>query len=579
MCGIVAMRGRARPVCEPALLRATRALRHRGPDGHGHWIAPHREAGLGHTRLAIIGATGRQPIANEDETVHIVVNGEFYGFEEIRASLERRGHRFRTGTDSEIALHLYEEMGTRCVERLRGQFALVIWDARTGVLLAARDRFGIKPLFYHEGEGLLTLASECKALFAAGVEPRWDPMAVYRTLHACPDEGRSLYAGIRQIPPGHWLVATDGTTRLERYWDVPGEAGSNGDRGLPWESVVEDVRGRLVESVNLRMRADVPVGCLLSGGVDSSAILGVAARESHHPVAAFTVGFDDAGFDERTGAREAADFTGACHHVVSLDERMLGDHFAEAVRHAEIAQYNSHGTARYLLSREISRVGYKSVMAGEGADEAFMGYEFTRAAGRASPGRDPRRWLRLAFGLLRSPHRRFPGLAATSPWLARLASLLDLSPDLLARLSGGIDLLRSIQSAGFLAHFTGYDVYRDFYRACDEAAGIARWEPPRRLTYLWLHSLFVNYHLAADRLDMAHGVEVRLPYLDHVLFERLARLPLAALITPDVEKRLLRDAMRPFLPGSALRRPKKPFWAPPEATRGSSRLSALVQDT
>lgn len=580
MCGIVAMRAKHGQIPMEALRRGTEALRHRGPDGEFTWTSPSAGVGLGHTRLAIIDPGSVQPIASEDGQRRIIANGEFYGFEAIRRSLEKDGHRFRTRSDSEIALHLYEDMGARCLEHLRGQFAFVIWDEQTGTLFAARDRFGIKPLLYCETGGVLYLASEAKALFAAGIPRGWDPRGLYHALHACPAEEISLFSGIHQVPPGHMLVSTDGRTRLTRYWDVPPPAppGSAAhDVDLP--ECTERVRTLVEESVRLRMRADVPVGCLLSGGLDSSSVLGIAATCTESPVSAFTVGFDHQDYDESAGAREMARHAGANHELVEVTSHHLADHFRESVWHAETVQYNSHGTARFLLSRAVHRAGYKTVLAGEGADEVFFGYEFSRAVSTATPALAWTGKLALALRLLRSPKRRYPGLAATSPWLARLASMLDLSPALLMQLTQGLDHLRCLQSPDFLREFEGYDVYQAYYRRCDEQAGISGWEPARRITYLWLHSLFVNYHLAADRLDMAHGVEVRLPFLDHVLFEYAHLLPLSILATPDREKVILREAVQPYISDAVYRRTKKPFWAPPAAAQEANPLRDLVQDT
>ena len=580
MCGIVAIRSTRGPIPEGALGRATTALRHRGPDGEQTWVSASGFVGLGHTRLAIIDPLGGvQPIASEDGRTWIVANGEFYGFEAIRRSLEERGHRFRTRSDSEIALHLYEEMGARCVEHLRGQFAFVIWDEHEGTLLAARDRFGLKPLFYHESNGILFLASEAKALFAAGVARGWDTHAVYRVLHACPDEERSLFADIFQVPPGHTLVSTDGSTRLSCYWDIPPPATRRSTGPMELAAETERIHELVRESVQLRMRADVPVGCLLSGGLDSSAVLGVAASLGGTPVAAFTVGFDHAEYDETAGAREAARHAGADHEVLPLTDRALADNFQDAVWHGEMVQYNAHGTARYLLSRGVRDAGYKSVMGGEGADEVFFGYGFLRAAARASDRATWRKWAALGLRLLRSPKRRYPGLAATSPWLARLASLMDMSPALLTRAEGALGHLRSLCSPDFLREFAGYDIYEAYYRACNKRAGISAWEPARQLNYLWFHSLFVNYHLAADRLDMAHGVEVRLPFLDHVLFEHVQRLPVSLLTSPGPEKLLLREAVKPYIARGVYLRAKKPFWAPPTGARSGSPLNELIQDT
>ncbi|MDE2761691.1 MAG: asparagine synthase (glutamine-hydrolyzing) [Gemmatimonadota bacterium] len=588
MCGIAAILSRDGPVDAVALRRATRALRHRGPDAERTWVSPSGRAGLGHTLLVINDPEGHQPIASEDGRLHIVVNGQFYDFARIRAELESRGHRFRTRSDSEIALHLYEDLGAGCLERLRGQFAFVIWDEETGRLFAARDRFGLKPLFYAEHAGALYLASEAKALFAAGVPRAWDEPGVYHWLLACPDERRSLFAGIRQVPPGHVLLARNGSLRLERYWDLPVPARRRrSPRASPapagptptFPSAVERTRELTEEAVRLRMVAGVPVGCLLSGGLDSSAVLGVAAGCQDGPVAAFTVGFERREFDESAGAREAAAAAGADHTVVTLSDADLADHFADAVRHAETLQYNTHGAARYLLSRGVREAGYRSVLAGEGADEAFFGYEFLRAAAGASRGGfGPGKLLRILSGLLRSPRRHHPALAAVSPWLARLALLLPAAPSLFTRLSGGIGLIRSVCSPDFLRGFDGYDPYRTYYRRCKKAAALSRREPSRRLLHLWLHSIFANYHMAADRLDMAHGVEVRLPFLDHHLFEYLNSLPLEVLTGHPREKHLLREAMRPHIPDPVYDRVKRPFMAP-SAVGTDGPLHDFLQDT
>src|SRR5262244_1095628 len=210
MCGIVAMFSKEKPVSIEALTRATAALHHRGPDGQRQWVAPHRRVGLGHARLSIIDlTTGDQPIANEDETLHVVVNGEFYDYERIQKELEGLGHRLRTRSDSEIALHLYEDFRTACLARLRGEFAMLLWDEGNQVLFAARDRFGIKPLFYAEHAGTLYFASEVKALFAAGVPARWDAESVYHSLAFGGAHQRTLFDGVFQVPPGHYIIASD----------------------------------------------------------------------------------------------------------------------------------------------------------------------------------------------------------------------------------------------------------------------------------------------------------------------------------------------------------------------------------
>src|SRR5262245_2164122 len=220
MCGIVALFSRRGPIPEAALQRAIQSLHHRGPDGQGRWISPDRRVGLGHTRLSIIDlATGDQPIASEDEQTHIVVNGEFYGYEAIQRELEQAGHRLRTRSDSEIALHLYEDFGTQCLHRLRGEFAFVLWDERTRSIFAARDRFGIKPLFYAWHDGKICFASEAKALFAAGVRAKWDAASFYQSIAFGGHQMRTLFDGVFQVPPGHYLIATERHVQVFQYWD------------------------------------------------------------------------------------------------------------------------------------------------------------------------------------------------------------------------------------------------------------------------------------------------------------------------------------------------------------------------
>src|SRR5262250_2464505 len=220
MRGIVALFSRRDPIAEEVIQRATQRLHHRGPDGQRHWISPDHRVALGHARLSIIDlTTGDQPIASEDELTRVVVNGEFYGYEAIRGELQRSGHRLRTRSDSEIALHLYEDLGTQCLHRLRGEFAFVLWDETNRTMFAARDRFGIKPLFYAFHDETIYLASEVKALFAAGVPARWDAESIYHSVEFGGHQVRTLFDGVFQVPPGHYLLATDKHVQLNRYWD------------------------------------------------------------------------------------------------------------------------------------------------------------------------------------------------------------------------------------------------------------------------------------------------------------------------------------------------------------------------
>jgi asparagine synthase (glutamine-hydrolysing) len=380
MCGIVAMYSAREPIPADALERATRRLFHRGPDRQRTWLADHRRVGLGHARLSIIDlVTGDQPIAGEDETLQIVANGEFYDFERTRRDLEARGHRLRTRSDSEIALHLYEDFGTACLRHLRGEFAFVLWDGPNDTLFAARDRFGIKPLYYTTYRGTLYLASEIKALLAAGVPARWDHAAFFQANHLLgTPQDRTLFEGIYPVPPGHYLLASGGQVRLIRYWDFDYPAAVNARQASPDAEYAERFRHALDEAVRLRLRADVPVGCYLSGGLDSCAVLGLAATHRTEPIRAFTLTFDRAIYDEGAIAREMAAHARADFQPIPIRQADLADRCADAAWQAETLFVNAHGIAKYLLSRAVRDAGYKVVLTGEGSDEILAGYAHFR---------------------------------------------------------------------------------------------------------------------------------------------------------------------------------------------------------
>ena len=379
MCGIVALYARRGQVDLDAVRWATASLGHRGPDGQRHWLSPDRSVGLGHARLSIIDlTTGDQPIASEDGRTTIVCNGEFYGYEAIQKELESSGHRLRTKSDSEIALHLYEDLGPQCLHRLRGEFAFVIWDEANRTMFAARDRFGIKPLFYAVHGGTLYFASEVKALFAAGVPARWDAESFWQNVEQGGHQERTLFDGVRHVPPGHYLIATDQHIQVIRYWDFDYPAVDSSARRRSDADYKAEFREALEEAVRIRLRADVPVGCYLSGGLDSCAVLGLAARHHPEPIRAFTLTFDRADYDEEVQAREMAALAGAEFNPIPIRQDDLADNFADAIHQCETLCINAHGVAKYLLSRAVRDAGYKVVITGEGSDEILGGYAHFR---------------------------------------------------------------------------------------------------------------------------------------------------------------------------------------------------------
>jgi asparagine synthase (glutamine-hydrolysing) len=590
VCGIVAIvTQRPAPLAE-ILDQAVARLAHRGPDDQGVWVSPQGQAGLGHARLSIIDLeTGHQPIANEDGSLVISANGEFYGYERQADALRARGHGFTTRSDSEVALHLYEELGADSLALLRGEFAYAIWDGRERALFAARDRFGIKPLFYALHDGGIVVASEIKAILACGVTPAWDSDALFQSFHFVLHEDRTLFEGIRQVPPGHFLSFRGGHLALRRYWDADFPRSSwrtsapRADKARMSEpELIEETGRRIEEAVAVRLRADVPIACYLSGGVDSSGVLGVANRRLGHRVGAFTISFEHPDFDEEAVAREMAVSAFSDYRPIRVTNADFAAVFVDSVAAGEGVQLNGHGPARYLLSREVQRAGYKVVLGGEGADELFLGYHFAERALRFSTDEHPaRRMLRTLSrlgGLLRPQSEAQRYVSGISPLLGLLSRFIGFPDELLDNLVPRYRELRNLIAPEFLAHQRGRDAYREFLAQCDWRGQLLGREPVRQLLYLWLKSSFPNYVLAGERLDMAHAVEQRLPYLDHPLFEFVREIPAARLFRLGQNKHLLRRTLRPYVTERVYSGAKRPFFAPPSTLYDGNPLTEVIFD-
>jgi asparagine synthase (glutamine-hydrolysing) len=566
MGGVAAAFSRNERISEEALARATQALRHRGPDGEGCWTAGHGRIGLGYTRLATVDlAGGAQPFTSEDGQIRAVFDGELYDFETIRRELTERGHRFATGADGEILVHLYEELGTPCVHRLRGDFAFVLWDEANGLLFAARDRFGVKPLFYSEAGGVLHLASEAKALFAAGVPAGWDLEAVFQQLFVCLDEDRSLFRDVFQIPAGHTLLASRHHTRIFRYWDLDYPL-AGGDRRSEAE-IIEELRPAIDESIRLRMRADVPIAFFLSGGVDSSTVLGMAARHSAAPLNAFTVTFEGTPWDEGPIARETTQRAGAVFHALQVTDEAIADNLADAVWHGEMLGLNTHGVARYIQCRQVREAGYHVVLSGEGSDDIFAGYPSAKQDSLQSAA--PRRAATGPGALLSD---------GTPRQLLGVSRSLGFAPAWLRKVAMGRALFHALLAPDLANEFGQRDPYQVFVDRCDVGGQLAGREPMIQSLYLWMKAFLGTYALCAERLQMAHAVEERLPFLDHRLFDVVRRIPAGLLVHGLREKHILRETARPFLTDTVYRRPKHSFTAPPVLAQPGSPLHGLAQD-
>lgn len=554
MCGIMALYSQQHSISLELLQQGLNAQKHRGPDGEGRWLAPGGQCALGHVRLSIMDpAGGQQPMV--DDQIAITVNGEFYDFESIRDKLRADGAVFQTQSDSEILLHLYRKYGTACLQHLRGEFAFVLWDAANQVLFAARDRFGIKPLVYGCHRESWYFASEAKALFAAGFPVEWDTTAYLQHLLFIQDQDRSLFRGIYQIPPGCYLHLRAGHGRILRYWDMdfPGEEAGSQNEALDDAVVIEAFRERMADAVQTRLRSDVPVGCYLSGGIDSSTVMSLSAARGAMAPAAFTVTFPDAAYNEGDIAAATADRCGAAFHPIPLDLGDIAAAYPEAVAHGE-STGNMHAAARYLQGRYTRAANYKVVLTGDGADELLAGYSHFRLDGQAAEGAKVPADLKPVFDVL----------GFVPAWMRKLAEEravfhVLLRPDLAETAGRG-------------------NVYRTFLDGLDVRGQLSGRHPLKQSLYLWSKSILPNYVLAAEKLEMAHAVETRIPYLDHHLFEWTRALPVRFYIRGNSEKFLLRQAATTMLPESVTGRQKHPFTVAPALGDTANPMYELLQD-
>lgn len=552
MCGITAIVDSSAQDLAHKLTPATAELRHRGPDGVHVWVQEGGTAGLGHARLSVIDPqNGRQPLSNEDGAIQVTINGEFYGFEEIRRNLEAKGHRFRTRSDSEVLPHLYEEMGIDCLRRLRGEFAFVLWDDRRARLWAARDRFGVKPLFYWTDGKSIVLASEAKSLFASGVPAAWDAESVLEQMFFFVRQDRSLFRGIRQVPAGHYLLYENERIQVKQYWDLDyPEAGA--DRVLSETDYCERMQNALEDAVRVRLRSDAPLTVFLSGGLDSSCVMALAARARGSELRTLHVSFRGTDYDEEAMAQRAASYAGARLDVLDVSETCLVNHLPKAVWHGEMLAFNAHGVARYLQSGKAQAAGFKVALTGEGADETLAGYPGFREDATPEISRRSCREVRV------------------------LRERLGFSPCWIERIHTERSVFYALLNAAWMNTVSFDGLCESFIDQFDIERQLSNRHPLHQSMYLWMKSVLPNYTLCADRLDMAHGIETRPPFLDHQLWEVTRSLPHNMLIRGREEKWVLREMSTGWIPEEIRLRTKHSFTAP--VASGSGPLHDFVND-
>jgi asparagine synthase (glutamine-hydrolysing) len=559
MCGIagVALRD-GREVSPHVLRRMLGAIRHRGPDGQGAWAEP--GIGLAHVRLSILDiAGGAQPMSNESGSVHLTYNGEIFNHAELRDELRAAGWRFRTRSDTEVLLRAYEAWGAAMLDRFNGQFAFALHDSAQDGVLIARDRFGILPLFYAEQGGDLVFASEVKGILASGmVSGTPDPRGldeVFTFWAARPP--RTPFAGVKTLEPGTFGWWREGTLRLSRYYDADHQSRAPGDTSL------EELDWVLRSSIDLRTRADVTVGAYLSGGLDSSVTCALTAQSISTPPRTFSVAFDDAGFDESPQQTLLAAHLGCDHASRRIGQREIADALPATVWHAETPMLRTAPAPMFLLSRLVRDSGIKVVLSGEGADELFLGYELfketlLRRSALDTPAADARPGFSHLYPELPA---RLKTAALWGDFFVGAGPADDLLFSHLPRF-GLSSRIRRFYSPEFRAEVGAFDPLDEMRRSLP--AAFPEWSALGRAAWLEMQSLLSPYLLATqgDRMAMAHGVELRVPFLDHRLFEFAAALPDVAKLNGRKDKAILRDWAARVLPAAAANRPKHAYRAP-----------------
>lgn len=566
MCGITGcfnLREGAPP--DEALLRQMLAmLRHRGPDQFGIYLD--EKVGLGNARLSIVDlASGQQPITNENERYWIVYNGELFNHLELRLELENRGHLFQTHCDTEVFLHLFEEEGPACLRRLNGQFAVAIWDAEKRELFMARDRLGIRPLFYHLNRDVLVFGSEIKALGAhpqVGLEI--DPVGLDQTFSgwSC-FAPRTAFLNIHQLPPGHFALVDQTGLHIERYWRP-----RFGDSPAPTseQESIEALRSLLSDATRLRLLADVPVGAYLSGGLDSSIIAALTRQFSTGRIDTFSIAFTDSAFDESTYQRRMARHLGTDHQVVEATYEDIGNVFPDVVWHCETPLLRTAPAPMFLLSRLVNRSGYKVVLTGEGADEFLAGYDiFKEAKIRAFWARRPDsavrpRLLQRIYPDLQNLSRLGPRYLAS--FFGERLDEVD-APDF----SHAIRWRNTRRTQRFFAPELSARITREAKPVMESISipeDFKNWSVLDRAQYLEVVTFLSSYLLSSqgDRVGMAHSVEGRFPFLDYRVVEFCGRLTGRLKLRTLRDKWLLRRLGCDLVPEEIWNRPKKPYRAP-----------------
>ncbi|TAN63235.1 asparagine synthase (glutamine-hydrolyzing) [bacterium] len=565
------------------LKRMALALRHRGPDEFG--IYKGADIGLAHARLSIIDLEGgKQPIHNEDRAVWVVFNGEIFNYIELREGLLKKGHKFYTNTDTEVIIHLYEEKGPGFLNELNGQFAFALWDSKTRRLMLARDRFGIRPLFYTTVDGSLLFASEIKSLFAdRRVRRELDAYGLdqFFTFWATMPP-QSVFKDILELPPAHYLIAEKGGMAVKRYWELDFHSRLQGADAQNEEACGEQLLDLLKDSIKLRLRADVPVACYLSGGLDSSLITAIVKKHFKNRLETFSVNFSDPDFDEGNFQRRAAEYLGTEHKSITCDYADIGKIMPEVVWHAEKPLVRTAPAPLFLLSRLVRKNHIKVVLTGEGADEILAGYDLFREA------KIRRFWAKIPDSrlrplLMRKLYSYIPNWPkTTSAFLEHFYRnhLLKTELSYYSHLPRWdvTSRIKTLFSDELKDTLSGYK--SEQYLDSGLPNRFSQWDELSRAQHIEIVTLLSGNLLSSqgDRMMMANSVEGRFPFLDYRVAEFCAKLPPELKLNVMNEKYLLKKIAAPYLPEEIRSRKKQAYRAPESASFFNGKSNTYVDD-
>jgi len=566
MCGICGVfpKQSSSHISEDKIARMISAMNHRGPDEAGIYIDDH--IGLGHARLSIIDlSSGTQPIHNEDKTKWIIFNGEIFNYPELREDLLKEGHVFYTTSDTEVILHLYESYGPACLEKLNGQFAICIWDSEKKELFLARDRVGIRPLYYTEQKGSFYFASEIKSIFSNNeIHREIDPQALdqiftfWTTLR-----GKTIFEGISELAPGHFLILNERSKVIKKFWSIPFYEPDQHIEYTP--ELVENIKELLLDAVKIRLRADVPVGSYLSGGLDSSGITALIKKNFNNQLHTFGIRFEEEEFDEGKYQDVMVQNLNTDHTEVMATNQKIGDHFMDVLWHCEKPLLRTSPIPLYLLSDTVHKNNYKVVLTGEGADEIFAGYNIFREtkvrqfwSRQPDSATRPLLLAKLYPYILNDPKLKFTLKAffgdkldePDNPFFSHIIRWKNTSK------------IKTFFSSGLKELNSTYNCFESLQQELPKE--FSKWDYLSKAQYLEIAIFMSNYLLSSqgDRVAMAHSLEIRLPYLDYRILDLLGRVSPSSKIAGLNEKILLKKVFKNVLPDKIINRPKHPYRAP-----------------